>query len=294
MSVSPPRPKGPPLNSLRAFEAAARLGGFALAAEELCVTPGAIAQHIKTLEAWAGTPLFERKSQGVTLTARGASILPDFTAAFDQLGAAIHGLKSRATPREIRIATLPSLAQLWLSPRLPRIRQEEPGLSISVTAMENPPNLAREPYDLAFFYKKPPLNGASLSLGKDVIFPVCTPQIAENLTSIDDLQTLPCLQDDTWSEDWNSWLRSSYPGKSLNLSGPSFSLYALALEEARNGAGVLIAHEALVQTSLASGLLVRPFPQKVTLEQELSVTIAPPAQENRLVQRALEILTAAH
>ena len=68
MPVSPPRPKGPPLNALRAYEAAARLGGFAAAAEELCVTPGAISQHIKTLEDWAGAPLFLRRSHGVRLT----------------------------------------------------------------------------------------------------------------------------------------------------------------------------------------------------------------------------------
>lgn len=280
------------MNAMRAFEAAARLGGFSLAAEELCVTPGAIAQHIKTLEAWAGSPLFERKSQGVTLTTMGASILPDFTAAFDQLGAAIHGLKSRTTPQEVRIAALPSLAQLWLSPRLPEIRKQEPGLSVSVTAMENPPNLAREPYDLAVFFEKRPDVNSSLSLGRDVIFPVCTPLIAEKLTSITGLQDIPCLQDDTWSEDWKTWLQHNCLENSLKLSGPSYSLYALALEEARNGAGVLMAHEALVQTSLASGVLVCPFVQKTTLEQELTITIAPPAQENRSVQRVLEILSA--
>ena len=64
MSVSPPRPKGPPLNALRAFEAAGRMGGFARAAEELGVTPGAISQHISTLEGWTGTLLFERRSHG--------------------------------------------------------------------------------------------------------------------------------------------------------------------------------------------------------------------------------------
>ena len=69
MSVSPPRPKGPPLNALRAFEAAARLGGFANAADELCVTPGAVSQHIKALEDWIGADLFERRSQGVRLSA---------------------------------------------------------------------------------------------------------------------------------------------------------------------------------------------------------------------------------
>ena len=83
MSVSPPRPKGPPLNALRAFEAAARLGGFALAAEELSVTPGAVSQHIRALEDWAGVALFERRAQGVRLTPEGAALAPRFARAFD-------------------------------------------------------------------------------------------------------------------------------------------------------------------------------------------------------------------
>ena len=82
MAVSPLRPQGPPLNALRAFEAAARLGGFAAAAEELCVTPGAVAQHVKTLESWADALLFERRSQGVRLTAIGEHVLADFVSAF--------------------------------------------------------------------------------------------------------------------------------------------------------------------------------------------------------------------
>ena len=85
MPVSPPHPKGPPLNALRAFEAAARLGGFKAAAEELCVTPGAISQHIKSLEEWAGATLFERRSQGVVLTALGMKLGKEFSQAFDSM-----------------------------------------------------------------------------------------------------------------------------------------------------------------------------------------------------------------
>ena len=82
MSVKPPRPMGPPLNALRAFEAAARLGGFSRAAEELCVTPGAVAQQIKQLEDWAGAPFFDRQAQGVQLNALGRQLLPMAERAF--------------------------------------------------------------------------------------------------------------------------------------------------------------------------------------------------------------------
>ena len=94
--LTPPKPAAPPLNSLRAFEAAARLGGFKAAAAELSVTPGAVAQHIKQLEAWCGAQLFERKSQGVRLSALGAAVSADFSAAF---GDGVAGLKI-GLPRE--------------------------------------------------------------------------------------------------------------------------------------------------------------------------------------------------
>ena len=111
MSISPPRPKGPPLNALRSFEAAARHGSFTVAAAELCVTPGAVAQQVKSLEAWSSAKLFKRKAHGIELTALGSSLLPEFAQAFDGLGAAIQSLRSQAMPEQIRIAALPSVAQ---------------------------------------------------------------------------------------------------------------------------------------------------------------------------------------
>ena len=98
MAVKPPRPPSPPLTALRAFEAAARLGGFTRAADELCVTPGAVAQQVKQLEAWAGAPLFERRAHGVVLTEAGKVTLPALTEAFDQMGAALQVLRQATSP----------------------------------------------------------------------------------------------------------------------------------------------------------------------------------------------------
>ena len=101
MSVSPPSIRFPSLTALRSFEAAARLGGFALAAEELRVTPGAVAAQIKALEEDIGAPLFERNARGVRLTALGQRVLPEFVAAFDALGQAVRELRSAARPGRI-------------------------------------------------------------------------------------------------------------------------------------------------------------------------------------------------
>ena len=129
MSVAPRRPKGPPLNAMRAFEAAARHISFVAAADELNVTPGAISQHIKTLEAWAETPLFKRNAQGVALTRAGQSLVTAFTDAFDSMAHATRALRNLNPNPGFHIATLPSIAQLWLPKRLARARAQFPQIS---------------------------------------------------------------------------------------------------------------------------------------------------------------------
>lgn len=263
MSVSPPRPKGPPLNALRAFEAAARLGGFANAAEELCVTPGAVSQHIRALEDWIGADLFERRSQGVRLTALGAEAMPGFAAAFDAMGAAVHGLRGAARHRTLHIAALPSVAQLWLSPRLPAVRAALPELRISVSAIEAPPNLARDLFDLSLFIRPPTGARGERVLAQDMILPVCAPEIAARLRSPADLAAETLLHDALWPEDWALWARVMMPDLRLPTDGPRYSLYAIALEEARHGAGVLMGHQSLVQSALDEGSLIAPFAASV-------------------------------
>lgn len=252
MAVNPPRPRGPSLNALRAFEAAARLGGFSKAAEELGVSPGAVAQHVKTLEDWAGAALFARHAQGLSLTSLGKQTLAPLVSAFDQMGRAVQGLRASARPERVHIAALPAIAQLWLSPRLPALRAAMPDLDLSITALETPPNLMREPFDLSIFLG----HDEGQAIEPDVIFPVCAPQIAAAITTPADLEDHACLRDATWAEDWSDWLAYAAPQHRLSLSGPAFSLYALAVQEAVNGAGVLMAHGPLVQPHLDAGRLV--------------------------------------
>lgn len=271
MPVAPPRPKSLPLNALRAFEAAARLGGFAAAAEELGVTPGAISAHIKAIEAELGAPLFQRSAKGVILTSLGQRALPGFIQAFDQMGQAVQNMRDAAAPRVVHIATLPAIAQFWLSPRLPQLRAEMPGIEISVTALEQPPNLKRTPYDFCLFFDAH--HGAILA--EDTVFPVCAPSLANALSSPKDLSVVPCLFDTTWEDDWTHWLGAAAPGQEITPRGPVYSLYALAVEEALNGAGVLMGHATLLAPHLESGRLVAPFAQKVTLPNALRLWSMP-------------------
>jgi len=293
MAIVPPRPKGPPLNALRAFEAAARLGGFTKAADELCVTPGAITQHVKTLETWAGAPLFDRQPQGVQLSPLGHKIAAEFSAAFDRLGQAVQALRTEAAPQLVQIAALPSIAQLWLSPRLPAIRKALPEVTLSITAMETPPNMLRDPFDLTIFFSDEPSGGSRFLLGADVIFPVCAPDVAEGLQHVEDLANYPMIGDASWADDWQIWLRAKHPQLSVSVKGPTYSLYSLAVDEAVNGAGVLMGHETLVRSHLKAGRLVAPFSGKVSLDRNLSLALAHRPKPGSTISRLCDMLVEA-
>ena len=277
--------KAAPLVAMRAFEAAARLGGFKAAAVELSVTPGAIAQHVKTLENWTGSPLFERMTHGVKLTALGDSVFEDFSDAFDRLGIAIQKLRENAGPEVIRIAVSTDIAQLWLSPRLTELRATYPDTTISITILEHPPNLDRDPYDFSIFFRKPDDYQHGIEICRDAIYPVCTPALATNLGEPMDLAGLMFIHDSSKKDDWKLWLETAAPGLAIASSGPSFPLYSLALQETQNGAGIMIGHEPLVRSSMRDGSLVAPFPQKKRLVRSLVVETPGPIKPHSLIDQ---------
>lgn len=284
MPVAPPPLTRLPLNALRAFEAAARTGAFTLAAAELGVSPGAVTAHVKALEARLRAPLFERQAKGVRLTALGLAAATDLTGAFDALAAAEARLRALALPREVHIATLPAIAQLWLSPRLPALRAAAPEISVSITALECPPNLKRSLNDLSLF---PAETGGRL-VAEDELFPVCTPAFAARLSRVEDLARVPCLSDSAWSGDWEAWLHAV--GARVAVRGPVFSLYALAVEEAVNGAGVLMGHGPLVAAHLERGALVAAFPQRVRLKAGFRLWASRPIERGSAVARVADFL----
>jgi len=274
MPVTPPRPPLPPLNALRAFEAAARLGSFARAAAEIGVTPGAIAQQVRHLEGFLGFPLFRRLAQGVELTEAGAEAQPRLSAGFEALASAVQDLRAGHAGRALTIAALPCIAQLWLSPRLPALQRAFPELQISIAAMEEPPSGARENFDLALFYLAQPPTGMQ-ALAEDSLVPVCAPALAEKLGIPADLARQTLLHDAVWRGDWARWLRHAGVGGVDPARGPSYSLYALALDAALGGAGVLIGRLSLVAPLLAQGRLVRPFDQAMPSGDRLTLLPSP-------------------
>lgn len=272
IAVAPPRPRMPALNALKAFEAAARHESFAKAADELGVTAAAVSHQIKALEQWLGAPLFARHAQGLSLTHAGRRALPSFVGAFDAMGDAVQLMRSLAPQKQLSIAALPSIAQLWLGPRLPALRKTFPSVHPSIHALEEPPNFRREPFDLAIFYSDtPPPGVAGTVICDDVIFPVCAPELAAELRTPADLERVQLLFDTSWTRDWQVWLKAAGGPAVPTQSGSGFSLFSVALRAAIDGAGVLVGHEALVHDALAAGALIAPFAVKARTGASLTI-----------------------
>lgn len=302
MSLDPPRRTLPPHTALRAFEAAARHQSFAAAAQELCVTPAAVAQQIKSLEDWLGGPLFERRARGVVLTPRAQRAWPALAQALDQLGLAVQTLRTEVNTRELQLVALPAVAQLWLSPRLPALRRAYPGLQVSVTAMEQPPNFKREPYDLGLFYGQAPSPDVTPDVTRDVtplandrLVPVCSPALGRALRRMPPaaLQGHTLLHDAVWRHDWAAWFAGMGVSGIDTDSGPRFSLFSLAVQAAQDGEGVLVARQRLVAPLLARRRLVAPWPDGVPLVDTLNLHLPAHRQGHALSQSVAQWLATA-
>ncbi len=288
MSVAPKRPKGPPLNAMRAFEAAARHVSFVAAADELNVTPGAISQHIKTLESWAGAPLFRRNAQGVALTKAGASLETSFTSAFDGLADATRALRNLKPNADFHIAALPSVAQLWLPKKLSKVRARFPEINFSVTAMEHPPSLSRELFDLAIFIGVPEQADTQIPICADEIVPVCSPAL---LGRVDTLDSMTLLHDQTWADDWSIWSKATGVPLSEPQSGPHYSLYSLAVEEAKAGAGALMGHLCLVEDALVNNALKPASDHSCNTGRFLFCQVPEPSKQRAETHQVVSLLS---
>jgi LysR family glycine cleavage system transcriptional activator len=174
----------PPLGRLRAFEAAARRRSFAVAAEELHLTPSAVSHQIRALEAHLGRALFERRHRGVTLTPEGARLQDGLVRAFDALEAACAEVSLPAREQVIAVHCAPSLAIKWLGPRLRGFVAAHPGLHVRLSTGAEVPDLAavRE-VDVALAYAddRPRAGVEVLALGTETIAPLVSPALLRDL-----------------------------------------------------------------------------------------------------------------
>ena len=258
----------PPLNSLKAFEAAGRRLSISLAARELGVTPGAVSQQIKVLEDHAGGPLFRRDGGAVALTELGARLQPVLRDAFEQLKRAADIVYGPVGRRSLAVSVPPSFAARWLAPRMVRFSAAHPEIEVWVSADMQLVDVAGGRVDVAVRYGV----GGYPGVRSEVLFeagvvPVCSPALLTGRSPLHkpaDLarHTLIHVSNGQVEEprpDWAAWLKTRGVTGVDAAAGSRYDQTAFAIEDAANGRGVALAPRAFVAADLASGRLVTPF-----------------------------------
>ncbi len=255
----------PPLNSLVAFEAAARHLSFTLAAEELNVTQGAISRQVRLLEEYLGKALFERTTRRIELSPTGAQYFESVHEALIQLARATGTIRHWKGAQQVTVLTSTALASLWLLPKVAEFQRQNEEIELRIVASDNVTDLSRLDGDLAVFYCRTPPKGVQVTpLFPEEIFPVCSP---DYLAKHPDLQTPEQLASCTWlwlddpQSDWIGWPEwfrqlgcgPVQPRRRININS-----YSMLIQSALSGQGVALAWSNLVGNHLETGTLVRP------------------------------------
>jgi LysR family transcriptional regulator of beta-lactamase len=248
------------LNHLQAFAVASRHLNMTKAADELCVTQGAVSHQIKALEAQVGKPLFLRTARGLQLSDDGERIAPAVQQAFAQLDAALALLDESRPPLRLTLAVVGTYLHGHLLQRLPAFQARHPHIDLRIQTHNNKVDLAVETIDAAIRFgdgawrrvEAVPLQAAPLTV-------LCAPELG--LKTLQDLRRCTLLRSYR-SDEWATWAVAAGCAP-LNPRGPQFDASVLMVQAALAGAGAALAPAAMFQRELAGGRLVRPFATEV-------------------------------
>jgi LysR family glycine cleavage system transcriptional activator len=259
----------PPLNGLRAFEAAARNESFTRAAEELSVTQGAVSQRVKALEDRLGVKLFMREARGLKLTSAGREYLEVVRDALDRIAIGTDRLLDKQNSGRLTISTSPNFAAKWLVHRLSRFAELHPTIDLRINASMQHIDFSQEEIDVAVRHSDGNEPGLHVTmLYKEELFPVCSPRLLSGknaLTQPGDLVHHTLLHLDN-RRDWSKWLEAaSVTGVDLSR-GPVLNQASMAIDAAVDGAGIALARTGLAARDLLAGRLVRPFTLSLSVD----------------------------
>ena len=267
----------PPLHTLPAFEAAARLGSFLAAAEALHLTPSAISHRIKQLEEHLGQPLFERRHRAVVLTAAGRRYLAVVREALLRLDEASAVLRAPSRER-LRISAAPALGSKWLVARVAEYQQRHPDLEFTLGTATGLGPLLNGEADIGLRYGEEEWPGLlAWKLFEERVFPVCSPALAAGLQTPADLDGVRLLRHPLLS--WSRWFAAAGLRRPEPASGPTYEDALLMLEAAVAGHGVALMAATLAQPYLDEGRLVRPFAEDCP--DRSFYIVAPPAVQEK-------------
>lgn len=278
----------PPLNALRAFEAAARHLSVKKAAIELNVTPAAVSHQIRLLEDYLGVQLFHRYNRALELTDAARASLPKLREGFDCLVQAVERLRSHVSGGVLTVSAAPSFAARWLMPRLHRFIAAHPEVDVRVSArmrrvsVDGKGDVAEratveawmDDSDIAVLYGRGKYPGMWVKKLLDLtLTPICSPQLlngAHPLKKPADLAHHMLLHDDTGDlydnePFWDVWLQAANVSGVDARRGPHFSHAVLAFEAAIDAVGVVATMPVLAAEDMAAGRLVAPFDLHVPL-----------------------------
>lgn len=254
----------PPLTALRAFEAAARHLSFAQAASELGVTPAALSFQIKSLEEHLGAPVFHRLNRAVQLTEIGTLLAPGTSDGFDALQLAWRAARRRVDSASLTVTAGPAFTAKWLAPRLFAFAQENPEIELRFSAGLRLVDFARDDVDVAIRFGQHFDDALySREIMSEWMAPMVSPELAEGITTPDDLAKLPLIGQDDISflqppANWSSFF--GHLGIGAEPHGPRFSQADHAVDAALSGAGAVLGRLSLTEAHLRDGRLVIPIP----------------------------------
>lgn len=254
-------PTLPPIANLQAFEAVARRRSFALAAAELNLTASAISHQVSRLEAQLDIRLFERSAHGVRLSPAGEHYLMHVGAALNAIATATDDLR-HGIRNSLYVHTAPSIASLWLMPRLHRFAQAYPEISLNLSAAHTPSDFALGQADIDIRYGIPQWGDLVVEpLFEEAIVPLASPAFikAHKLKRAEQLLDLPLIQSNVSIVQWSDWF-----GRFTKLRAPDrfslrFDRAQMSLDAATQGLGVALESAVNAGGHLADGRLKAPF-----------------------------------
>ncbi|MBZ9795848.1 LysR substrate-binding domain-containing protein [Mesorhizobium sp. ES1-4] len=270
----------PSLKGLQAFEAAARTGSFAAAAEELSVSAAAVSQLIRSVEEQIGRKLFQRINRRVVLTEAGVEMLPRLTVAFQEIGSVSRDLGGDAFRPRLVVSVPPSMAMGWLSRRLAGFVASHGAADISLRGEDDPVPFDRELIDIRLAYGPHYREHPTEDIARDAVYPVCAPRLAGMIkASGEPLAGLPLIHTD-WGPAgasfpaWRNWFEATgaQPGRAVRR-GLSANSSRAALDLAISGLGVALAQGIYCAEAVEDGRLVRPAAGAIALRQPYCLTV---------------------